>query len=117
MLHFFCTSYPLSFLLIAVVFHFEKKKREKSVLAMVCKTDPDSRLCHVLPPGVDADFEAWKRALWPKLKRALDGRKVKSCSGETCSKKCATCSSKGQGDGEGHHHGDKCSSEEEDEVE
>lgn len=79
-------------------------------------------LCPAPHTGVEGDFEAWKTSLWPKLKRALDGRKVKSCSGDTCSKKCGTCSSKGQegkgqGEGEGHHHGDKCSSEEEDEVE
>ena len=70
---------------------------------------------------MEADFEAWQTALWPKLKRALDGRKVKSCSGDTCSNKCGTCNSKGhkdkgQGDS-GDHHAGKCSSEEEDEGE
>ncbi|KAK7087279.1 S-adenosyl-L-methionine-dependent tRNA 4-demethylwyosine synthase TYW1-like [Littorina saxatilis] len=72
--------------------------------------------------GIEGDFEAWRKSLWPKLKQALDGRKIKKCSGSTCSNKCGNCGpkgqqEKGQGEGQGHHHHDgKCSSDEEEEV-
>lgn len=69
--------------------------------------------------GTEGDFIAWKTALWSNLKKALDGRKVKTCSGNTCSNKCADCKSRKAGDGaggdhSGHEHKDgACSSEEE----
>nr|KAG5707049.1 hypothetical protein BaRGS_019654 [Batillaria attramentaria] len=69
--------------------------------------------------GIEGDFAAWKTAVWPNLKKALDGRKVKSCSGGACSNKCGNCKShkadKGAGgEHSGHHDEDHvCSSEEE----
>lgn len=59
--------------------------------------------------GIEADFAAWKAALWPTLKQALDGRKVKvkSCEGDACTNKCGSCGpeeEKVKVEGEGHHH-------------
>lgn len=76
--------------------------------------------------GIEEDFAVWKKDMWVTLKRALDGRKIKSCSGEACSNKCGNCQSQNtgesqQGDHSTHHHHDNhhhqddhaCSSEEE----
>ncbi|XP_076472908.1 S-adenosyl-L-methionine-dependent tRNA 4-demethylwyosine synthase TYW1-like [Babylonia areolata] len=100
----------------------DARLHQLSATALKAFTAGDENTAESQNGGIEGDFKAWSTTLWPKLKQALDGRKVKSCSGDTCSKKCGTCATKGQegkgqGDAGGHHHDDgKCSSEEEEEV-
>ncbi|XP_025091958.1 S-adenosyl-L-methionine-dependent tRNA 4-demethylwyosine synthase-like [Pomacea canaliculata] len=90
--------------------------QELSAIPLVSMMTGDENTAESRNGGIEEDFLEWKKALWKMLKPALDGRKVKHCKGDTCSKKCENCKSGKLGEaGDATHEHTKggCSSDEE----